>query len=177
MPASAHQRVELSSFTNSSRIGRVNRHDPRPRPAPALPCRQYCPQRCLVLLPVSFGFATRQRAVRSFCSSGRRKPTRGAGTAASSARSSAASRWSNCSIGACALDPHIHRHLWLNIKVLGADSKWSNLDSRVAMNLPTVVNAEGELAYHMDPAWIAAHLARARKRRPPLFASVGANLR
>ncbi|WP_431799165.1 relaxase domain-containing protein [Microbacterium kunmingense] len=31
-----------------------------------------------------------------------------------------------------ALDPHIHRHLWLNIKVLGADGKWSNLDSRVA---------------------------------------------
>lgn len=58
-----------------------------------------------------------------------------------------------------ALDPHIHRHLWLNIKVLGADSKWSNLDSRVAMKLHTVVNAEGELAARTDPAWIAA-LAR-----------------
>jgi hypothetical protein len=58
-----------------------------------------------------------------------------------------------------ALDPHIHRHLWLNIKVLGADDKWSNLDSRVAMKLHTVVNAEGELAARTDPAWIAA-LAR-----------------
>ncbi|MEV7827078.1 relaxase domain-containing protein [Microbacterium enclense] len=58
-----------------------------------------------------------------------------------------------------ALDPHIHRHLWLNIKVLGADGKWSNLDSRVAMTLHTVVNAEGELAARTDPKWIAA-LAR-----------------
>lgn len=58
-----------------------------------------------------------------------------------------------------ALDPHTHRHLWLNIKVLGADGKWSNLDSRVAMKLHTVVNAEGELAARTDPAWIAA-LAR-----------------
>ncbi|MEW1963403.1 AAA family ATPase [Microbacterium sp. NPDC077644] len=58
-----------------------------------------------------------------------------------------------------ALDPHIHRHLWLNIKVLGADGKWSNLDSRVAMKLHTVVNAEGELAARTDPAWVAA-LAR-----------------
>jgi hypothetical protein len=58
-----------------------------------------------------------------------------------------------------ALDPHIHRHLWLNIKVLGADGKWSNLDSRVAMKLHTVVNAEGELAALTDPGWIAA-LAR-----------------
>lgn len=58
-----------------------------------------------------------------------------------------------------ALDPHIHRHLWLNIKVLGADGKWSNLDSRVAMKMHTVVNAEGELAARTDPAWIVA-LAR-----------------
>jgi hypothetical protein len=58
-----------------------------------------------------------------------------------------------------ALDPHIHRHLWLNIKVLGADDKRSNLDSRVAMKLHSVVNAEGELAARTDPAWIAA-LAR-----------------
>ncbi|NLP82477.1 AAA family ATPase [Microbacterium sp. CFH 90308] len=55
-----------------------------------------------------------------------------------------------------ALDPHIHRHLWLNIKVLGVDGKWSNLDSRVAMKMHTVVNAEGELAARTDPAWIAA---------------------
>lgn len=56
-------------------------------------------------------------------------------------------------------DPHIHRHLWLNIKVLGADGKWSNLDSRVAMKLHTIMNAEGELAARTDPGWIAA-LAR-----------------
>ena len=43
--------------------------------------------------------------------------------------------------------------------MLGADGKWSNLDSRVAMKLHTVVNAEGELAARTDPAWIAA-LAR-----------------
>lgn len=58
-----------------------------------------------------------------------------------------------------ALDPHTHRHLWLNVKVLGADGKWSNLDSRVAMKLHTVVNAEGELAARTDPAWIGT-LAR-----------------
>ncbi|WP_258317909.1 relaxase domain-containing protein [Microbacterium sp. SGAir0570] len=58
-----------------------------------------------------------------------------------------------------ALDPHIHRHLWLDIKVLGADGKWSNLDSRVVMKLHTVINAEGELAARTDPAWIAT-LAR-----------------
>lgn len=58
-----------------------------------------------------------------------------------------------------ALDPHIHRHLWLNIKVLGADGKWSNVDSRVAMKVHTVINAEGDLAARTDPAWIAA-LAR-----------------
>ncbi|WP_240642407.1 AAA family ATPase [Microbacterium sulfonylureivorans] len=58
-----------------------------------------------------------------------------------------------------ALDPHIHRHLWLNIKVRGADGKWSNVDSRVAMKLHTVVNAEGDLAARTDPAWVAA-LAR-----------------
>ena len=43
--------------------------------------------------------------------------------------------------------------------MLGADGKWSNLDSRVAMKHHTVVNAEGELAARTDPAWIAA-LAR-----------------
>ncbi|MFV4915095.1 hypothetical protein PFZ49_16660, partial [Microbacterium lacticum] len=43
-----------------------------------------------------------------------------------------------------------HSHLWLNIKVLGADGKWSNLDSRVAMKLHTVINAEGELAARTD---------------------------
>jgi exodeoxyribonuclease V alpha subunit len=58
-----------------------------------------------------------------------------------------------------ALDPHIHRHLWLNVKVQGEDGRWSNVDSRVAMKLHTVINAEGDLAARTDPAWIAA-LAR-----------------
>lgn len=58
-----------------------------------------------------------------------------------------------------ALDPHIHRHLWLNIKVQGMDGKWSNVDSRVAMKMHTVINAEGEIAARTDPEWIAA-LAR-----------------
>ncbi len=55
-----------------------------------------------------------------------------------------------------ALDPHIHRHLWLSVKVLGADGKWSNVDSRVAMKLHTLVNAEGDLASRTDPAWVVA---------------------
>ncbi|WP_349426907.1 relaxase domain-containing protein [Microbacterium sp. LWS13-1.2] len=55
-----------------------------------------------------------------------------------------------------ALDAHIHRHLWLNMKVQGVDGKWSSLDSRVAMKLHTVVNAEGELASRTDPQWVAA---------------------
>lgn len=58
-----------------------------------------------------------------------------------------------------ALDPHIHRHLWLNVKVLGEDCKWSNVDSRVAMKMQTVINAEGELAARTDPQWLDA-LAR-----------------
>ncbi|MDN3496900.1 relaxase domain-containing protein, partial [Planococcus sp. APC 4015] len=58
-----------------------------------------------------------------------------------------------------ALDPHAHRHLWLNVKVLGADGKWSNVDSRVAMKLHTLINAEGDLAARTDPEWVAA-LAR-----------------
>ena len=58
-----------------------------------------------------------------------------------------------------ALDPHIHRHLWLNVKVQGRDGKWSNVDSRVAMKLNTLINAEGDLAARTDPEWVAA-LAR-----------------
>ncbi|WP_251454122.1 AAA family ATPase [Microbacterium sp. Marseille-Q6648] len=58
-----------------------------------------------------------------------------------------------------ALDPHIHRHLWLSVKVLGADGVWSNVDSRVAMKLHTLINAEGDLAARTDPEWIDA-LAR-----------------
>lgn len=55
-----------------------------------------------------------------------------------------------------ALDPHIHRHLWLNVKVLGQDGKWSNVDSRVAMKMHTLINAEGELAARTDPDWVNA---------------------
>lgn len=55
-----------------------------------------------------------------------------------------------------ALDPHIHRHLWLSVKVRGEDGQWSNVDSRVAMKLHTLINAEGELAARTDPQWIAA---------------------
>lgn len=59
-----------------------------------------------------------------------------------------------------ALDPHVHRHLWLNIKVQGMDGQWSNVDSRVAMKLHTVINAEGELAARSDPQWVAALAVR-----------------
>lgn len=59
-----------------------------------------------------------------------------------------------------ALDPHVHRHLWLSIKVQGMDGQWSNVDSRVAMKFHTVVNAEGELAARTDPQWIQALAAR-----------------
>ncbi|WP_100811811.1 MULTISPECIES: AAA family ATPase [unclassified Microbacterium] len=55
-----------------------------------------------------------------------------------------------------ALDPHAHRHLWLNIKVQGNDGKWTNVDSRVAMKFHTIINAEGELAARTDPQWVAA---------------------
>jgi len=55
-----------------------------------------------------------------------------------------------------ALDPHIHRHLWLNVRVRGVDGKWSNVDSRVAMRVQNLVNAEGELAARTDPEWLAA---------------------
>lgn len=59
-----------------------------------------------------------------------------------------------------ALDPHKHRHLWLSIKVLGEDGKWSRVDSRVAMKFQTVVNAEGDLAARTDPEWVAALAAK-----------------
>lgn len=58
-----------------------------------------------------------------------------------------------------ALDPHAHRHLWLSVKVQGVDGAWSNVDSRVAMRLHTLINAEGDLAARTDPEWVAA-LAR-----------------
>lgn len=54
------------------------------------------------------------------------------------------------------LDPHKHRHLWLNVKVQGMDLKWSNVDTRVALRFQNVVNAEGDLASRTDPAWITA---------------------
>lgn len=55
-----------------------------------------------------------------------------------------------------ALDPHVHRHLWLNVRVQGEDGRWSNVDSRVAMRMQTLVNAEGDLATRTDPGWIRA---------------------
>ncbi|MFJ8896780.1 AAA family ATPase [Leifsonia sp. NPDC102414] len=59
-----------------------------------------------------------------------------------------------------ALDPHKHRHLWLNIKVQGQDGRWTNIDSRVAMKFQTVINAEGDLAARTDPQWLAALAAK-----------------
>src|SRR5690606_18801683 len=53
-----------------------------------------------------------------------------------------------------ALDPHVHRHLWLSVRVRGVDGKWSNVDSRVAMRVQNLVNAEGELAARTDPEWL-----------------------
>ena len=83
-----------------------------------------------------------------------------AATADSSVKTSPASRSSSSHHRRSrALDPHAHRHLWLNVKVLGADGKWSNVDSRVAMKLHTLINAEGDLAARTDPQWVAA-LAR-----------------
>lgn len=58
------------------------------------------------------------------------------------------------------LDPHKHRHLWLNVKVQGQDGKWSNIDTRVALRFQNVVNAEGDLASRTDPGWITALAAK-----------------
>jgi hypothetical protein len=58
------------------------------------------------------------------------------------------------------LDPHKHRHLWLNVKVQGQDERWSNLDTRVALRFQNVVNAEGDLAARTDPTWIHALAAK-----------------
>ncbi|MEN2741678.1 AAA family ATPase [Microbacterium sp. X-17] len=58
------------------------------------------------------------------------------------------------------LDPHKHRHLWLNVKVQGVDGKWSNIDTRVALRFQNVINAEGDLATRTDPAWIGALAAK-----------------
>ncbi|MGN6762436.1 MAG: AAA family ATPase [Leifsonia sp.] len=58
------------------------------------------------------------------------------------------------------LDPHKHRHLWLNVKVQGEDGKWSNIDTRVALRFQNVINAEGDLASRTDPAWITALAAK-----------------
>jgi exodeoxyribonuclease V alpha subunit len=58
------------------------------------------------------------------------------------------------------LDPHKHRHLWLNVKVQGQDGRWSNVDTRVALRFQNVVNAEGDLASRTDPAWVAALAAK-----------------
>ncbi len=58
------------------------------------------------------------------------------------------------------LDPHKHRHLWLNVKVQGMDGRWSNVDTRVALRFQNVVNAEGDLASRTDPAWVSALAAK-----------------
>ncbi|MEN2742909.1 AAA family ATPase [Microbacterium sp. X-17] len=58
------------------------------------------------------------------------------------------------------LDPHKHRHLWLNVKVQGLDAKWSNVDTRVALRFQNVINAEGDLASRTDPTWIARLAAK-----------------
>ncbi len=58
------------------------------------------------------------------------------------------------------LDPHKHRHLWLNVKVQGVDGKWSNIDTRVALRFQNVINAEGDLATRTDPTWITALAAK-----------------
>ena len=58
------------------------------------------------------------------------------------------------------LDPHKHRHLWLNVKVQGIDGKWSNVDTRVALRFQNVINAEGDLAARTDPTWITALAAK-----------------
>jgi hypothetical protein len=58
------------------------------------------------------------------------------------------------------LDPHKHRHLWLNVKVQGVDGKWSNIDTRVALRFQNVINAEGDLASCTDPGWITALAAK-----------------
>jgi len=58
------------------------------------------------------------------------------------------------------LDPHKHRHLWLNVKVQGQDGKWSNIDTRVALRFQNVINAEGDLASRTDPTWIRALAAK-----------------
>ncbi|MFF2050325.1 AAA family ATPase [Leifsonia sp. NPDC058194] len=58
------------------------------------------------------------------------------------------------------LDPHKHRHLWLNVKVQGQDGRWSNIDTRVALRFQNVVNAEGDLASRTDPAWVTALAAK-----------------
>lgn len=58
------------------------------------------------------------------------------------------------------LDPHKHRHLWLNVKVQGQDGRWSNVDTRVALRFHNVINAEGDLASRTDPAWLTALAAK-----------------
>jgi exodeoxyribonuclease V alpha subunit len=58
------------------------------------------------------------------------------------------------------LDPHKHRHLWLNVKVQGVDGKWSNIDTRVALRFQNVINAEGDLASRTDREWISALAAK-----------------
>lgn len=54
-----------------------------------------------------------------------------------------------------ALDPHAHRHMWLNAKVLGNDGRWTSVDSRVLLRFQAIINAEGDIAATSDPEWLA----------------------
>ncbi|PDQ36529.1 MAG: hypothetical protein B5766_00350 [Candidatus Lumbricidophila eiseniae] len=52
-----------------------------------------------------------------------------------------------------AMDPHEHRHLWINARVQGIDGKWSSLDSNTLFAAISTVNGIGELAQTTDIAW------------------------
>lgn len=59
-----------------------------------------------------------------------------------------------------ALDPHSHRHMWLNAKVLGNDGRWTSVDSRVLLRFQSIINAEGDIATSSDPEWLALLAAK-----------------
>ena len=59
-----------------------------------------------------------------------------------------------------ALDPHAHRHMWLNAKVLGNDGRWTSVDSRVLLRFQSIINAEGDIATTSDPEWLALLAAK-----------------
>lgn len=53
------------------------------------------------------------------------------------------------------MDPHEHRHSWVNAKVLGVDGRWSSLDSNTLFAAISTVNGVGELAQTTDLEWRA----------------------